>query len=142
VVLQESGDGQFAVLPPGIDESVVLPRLVEGLRETLRETNADLNDRARLRLRVALYRGHITPGANGWVGAAAIAVHRLLDSDVLRRALVSVPAADFALIVPDVLYQEIVLPRYGTLDPDLFTEVHAAVPAKNFAERAWIHLPH
>jgi hypothetical protein len=141
VILQKAGDGQFAILPSGIDESVVLPKLVEALREALRETNEDLNDRARLRLRVALYRGHVTPGVNGWVGGAAIGVHRLLDSDVLRQALAGAPAADFALIVQDVLYREIVLPRYGTLDPDRFVEVDATILAKNFAERAWIHVP-
>jgi hypothetical protein len=139
VVLQKAGDGQFAVLPPGIDESVVVPKLVEGLREALRSTNADLNERARLRLRVAFHRGHVTPGVNGWVGVAAIAVHRLLDLDALRQALTDAPHADLALIIPDLLYREIVAPGYGTLTPDRFTAIDAAVPAKNFTERAWIH---
>jgi hypothetical protein len=140
VVLQEAGDGQFAVLPPGIDESVVIPKLVDGLREAIGETNADLNERARLRLRVAFHRGHVTPGVNGWVGIAAIAVHRLLDSHVLRQALTDAPESDIALIVPDVLFQEIVAPGYGTLAPDQFVPVEANLPAKNFTEHAWIHV--
>lgn len=141
VALQESGDGQFAVLPPGLDESTVLPQFVDGLRVALRETNADLNEHARLRLRVALHRGHMLPAANGWVGNATIAVHRLLDSEVLRRTLADTPGADFALIVSDLLYRDTIRHRFGTLDPDQFMEVDAAVPAKRFAERAWVHVP-
>lgn len=140
VIVQESGDGQFVVLPPGLDESVVLPKLVEGLRLAVRETNADLNQHARLRLRVAFHRGHVLPGANGWAGDATIAVHRLLDSDVLRRALAGTPDADLAFIVPEVLYREIVVHEYGTLDPGEFVKVEAVVSAKRFSEPAWVHV--
>jgi hypothetical protein len=137
VDLQQSGDGEFAILPAGLDESVVIPRLVEGLRAELARTNSDLSDRARLRLRVALHRGHVAPGPNGWAGTATIAVHRLLDSDVLREALAGRPGADFALIVPDLLYRDVIVDHCA---PAEFTPVDATVPAKGFAERAWIHL--
>lgn len=141
VLVQESGDGQFVVLPPGLDESVVLPRLVEGLRLALRETNADLNDHARLRLRVAFHRGHVSPAANGWTGDAVIAVHRLLDSDTLRESLVDTPGADAVFIVPEVLYHDIVAHRHGTLDPDEFDRVEVTAPTKGFSAPAWIHAP-
>jgi len=140
VDLQQSGDGQFAILPPGIDESSVIPKFVEGIGLALAEVNSDLSERARLRLRIALHRGHVRPGVNGWVGAAAITVHRLLDCDVLRGALAGTPEADFALIVSDVVYQDVVADHYGLLDPAEFTEVTAVVEAKNFAERAWVHV--
>lgn len=137
VDLQQSGDGEFAILPAGVDESVVIPRLIEGLRAELARTNSDLSDRARLRLRVALHRGHVAPGPNGWAGTATIGVHRLVDSDVLREALAGRPGADFALIVPDLLYRDVIADHFATAE---FTPVDATVPAKGFAERAWIHL--
>ncbi|TMR06992.1 hypothetical protein ETD83_02295 [Actinomadura soli] len=87
--VQASGDGQFVVLPPDIDETVVIPRLVTELRKALVESNIDLSEHARLRIRVSLHRGHVSNGANGWVGDSTIAVHRLLDSTPLpdtRRA--------------------------------------------------------
>ncbi|PPK64442.1 hypothetical protein V5P93_007109 [Actinokineospora auranticolor] len=140
VELQGSGDGQFAVLAPGVDESVVVPAFVEGLRSALRELNADLNDHARLRLRVALHRGHLVPSDGGASGDVPIAIHRLLDSHELRAALAGAQDAQFALIVPDVLYREIVRPRYGSLDPAEFSPVQATVPAKEFSDHAWIHL--
>lgn len=141
VDLQPSGDGQFAILPIGLDETVVIPRLVEGVRTALATVNADLSDRARLRLRVALHRGHVAPGANGWVGAVTVAVHRLLDCAPLRRRLARDPSTDFALIVSDVLFTDVIAASGGALDPAGFEPVDAILPEKGFAERGWVHTP-
>ncbi|MFJ7218657.1 hypothetical protein [Amycolatopsis sp. NPDC098790] len=141
VDVQQSGDGQFSILPAGVDESVVIPRLVSGLRAALASTNADLNAHARLRLRVALHRGHVAAGVNGWIGGATIAVHRLLDSSPVRAALKSRSDADFALIVSDVVFTDVIADGYGTLEPAHFSVVEASLPEKNFAERAWVYVP-
>jgi hypothetical protein len=141
VETQESGDGLFVVLPTGLDESEVIPALVQGLYTSLAELNADLNEHARLRLRVALHRGHIERGANGWAGTAAVAVHRLLDSQPARLALSGRAEADFVLIVPDSLYQDVIAQGYGLLRPEAFRRVDVSLPAKNFADRAWIYIP-
>lgn len=141
VDLQPSGDGQFAILPTGLDETVVIPRLVEGVRTALATVNADLSDRARLRLRVALHRGHVAPGANGWVGAVTVAVHRLLDCAPLRSRLAQDRSTDFALIVSDVLFNDVIATAGGDLDPAGFEPVDAILPDKGFAERAWVHTP-
>jgi len=141
VETQESGDGQFVVLPTGLDESEVIPALVHGFRIALAEVNADLNERARLRLRIALHRGHIERGANGWAGDSAVGVHRLLDSAPARAALTGRPDADFALIVSDTLYQDVIAHGYGLLRPEAFTRVEVEIPAKHFAERGWIYVP-
>lgn len=140
VGVQESGDGQFAVLPPGIDESAVIPDLVTGLTMALRSANADLSRHARLRLRVAVHRGLLTPGANGWIGNSAIAVHRLLDSDQLRTALTREPDADFVLAVGDTVFQDVLAHGYDGLMPHEFQETTVTIPAKRFTERAWIHI--
>jgi hypothetical protein len=136
---EHSGDGRFVVLPPGLDESVVIPNLVVGLSIALRELNADLNAHARLRLRVAMDRGLLAPDVNGWVGNAAITVHRLLDSAPLRMALVAEPAVDFALIVADTLFRDVIAHGYPGLPPELFQKTTVVIPAKQFAEQAWIY---
>ncbi|HEV2639913.1 MAG TPA: hypothetical protein VGX23_32570 [Actinocrinis sp.] len=138
---QVTGDGRFVVFAPGLDESAVIPALVQGLEVVLSEVNNDLNDRARLRLRVALHRGHLTRGSNGWAGVSSIAVHRLLDSGPARRALDDRPQADFTLIVPDSLYSDVIAHGYGLLRPDRFAQVDVDVPAKGFSERAWVYVP-
>ncbi len=136
---EHSGDGRFVVLPPGLDESVVIPNLVVGLSIALRHLNTDLNAHARLRLRVAMDRGLLAPDVNGWVGNAAITVHRLLDSAPLRTALAEEPAVDFALIVADTLYRDVIAHGYPGLPPELFQETTIDIPAKHFAEQAWIY---
>jgi hypothetical protein len=140
VDVQRSSDGQFAVFPPGVDESAVIPDLVAGLTKALRQTNADLSAHARLRLRVALHRGLLRPYVNGWIGDSAIAVHRLLDSAAVRTALARELAADFALVVGDMLYQDVIAHGYPGLPPERFRQVIVDIPAKRFTEHAWIYL--
>ncbi|MBL6280544.1 hypothetical protein JMF97_30885, partial [Micromonospora fiedleri] len=65
VVVQAQGDGQFAVLPVGIDESRVIPDLIFGLADALRRTNDGLSAEERVRLRVALHRGLMKPADSG-----------------------------------------------------------------------------
>lgn len=141
VDVQPSGDGLFVVLPAGVDESVVIPELVEGIRAGLTDANHDLNERARLRLRVAMHRGHVAAGANGWLGSVVTTVHRLVDCEAVRRALADAPAADFALVVSDVLYRDVIADGYRPLDPDRFREVVADVPGKGFSQPAWLYVP-
>ena len=135
--LQPQGDGQFAVLPPGIDELRAIPRLIRGLRTSLREMNLDLAETARLRLRVALHRGAVKPAANGWVGASAIAVHRILDSPPVRAAMRD-PTADFVVAVPDFLFRDVISQCFDFPKPDDFRDVMVEIPEKGFVERAWI----
>lgn len=139
--LQRSGDGQAAVFPPAVDESRVIPLLVEGLARALGEVNADRAGPDRIRLRVALHRGHISWGANGWIGNSPIAVQRLLDSPAAREALAGHPSSDFVLIVSDVVYGDVIAHGYGNLSSHAFQPVHVDIPAKNFTEPAWIYLP-
>ncbi|WP_146150199.1 hypothetical protein [Actinomadura rubrobrunea] len=137
--LEKSGDGQFVILPAGLDEAVVIPRLIEGLRDGLARINADLSERARLRIRAALHRGHVQWGVNGWVGESTIVTRRLLDSRMARQALNDRPKADLALIVSDTLYRDVIAHGYGNLAPTSFHRVIAEVPEKNFGEPAWIY---
>jgi hypothetical protein len=93
-----------------------------------------------MRVRLALHRGLIKEGPNGWIGAAPIAVHRILDSDPLRAALAGNPEADFVLGVPDSLYRDVIVP--GELPPraDEFTAMPVEVPQKGFVEHCWLHV--
>jgi len=141
VAVQAQGDGQFTVLPVGIDESMVIPLLIGGLSNALRRTNDTLGPTERVRLRVALHRGLMKPADSGWVGTAAIAVHRILDSPPLRAALRDNPDVDYVLGVPDVLYRDVI--RHSSLPPlpDTFTEVTVELPEKQFVEHIWLHVP-
>ncbi|GIF72993.1 hypothetical protein [Asanoa siamensis] len=135
---QPQGDGQFTVLPVGIDESAVIPRLLAELDRGLRALNAHADDR--MRIRVALHRGLVKEGANGWIGNAPIAVHRILDSPPLRAALHAHPRADFVLGVPDVLYRDVFVHAEERPRCDEFTAMTVELPEKGFVEHAWLYV--
>ncbi len=138
VAPQPQGDGQFTVLPVGIDESVVIPRLLAALGAGLAERDRDVPERERMRLRVALHRGLVKEADNGWVGSAAIAVHRILDSPPLRAAVGDNPAAVFVLGIPDVLYRDVIVHAVEPPGPDDFRPMTVELPAKDFVEHGWL----
>jgi hypothetical protein len=137
VTPQPQGDGQFTVLPVGLDESAVIPRLIDGLGAALAERNA-AEPREEMRLRFALHRGLVKEADNGWVGRAPVAVHRLLDSPPVRAALREHPEAGFVLAVPDVLFADVVA---ETPQAPAFRPITVEIPAKNFVEQAWLYVP-
>ena len=134
---QPQGDGQFTVLPVGIDEAEVIPDLLRGLDDGLRDLNAGAD---RLRIRVALHRGLIKEGRNGWIGTAPIAVHRILDCGRLRTALTDNVDADFVLGLPDVLYRDVIVHAVKPPLPDDFTEMVVELPEKGFIENCWLYV--
>jgi len=136
---QPAGDGQFTVLPVGIDESAVIPALLHELGERLTDRDRGRAPVEAMRLRVALHRGLVKEAPNGWVGAAAIAVHRLLDSPPLRAAVSENPAATFALGLPDVLYRDVIVPGEHPPAAD-FREMTVDLPEKGFVERGWLYV--
>jgi hypothetical protein len=135
---QPQGDGQFAVLPIGIDESVVIPRVIARLGAGLLDRDRGRADEDRMRLRVALHRGLVKEAANGWVGTAAIAVHRILDSPQLRTTIKENPIAPYVLGLPDVLYRDVIA---HAVEPPLaadFRPMTMALPQKDFVEQGWV----
>ncbi|GAA3748893.1 hypothetical protein HDA32_001209 [Spinactinospora alkalitolerans] len=139
--VQPQGDGELALLQPGIEEARVIAYFTHELAMALYHHNANLRDEARLRLRVAFDQGNVSLGANGYAGAAVVSVCRLRDSAEAKRALRDNPDVDFALVVSDSIYSDVV----GQGDYDLysreFTPVEVADEEKCFHARAWIHVP-
>jgi hypothetical protein len=135
---QPQGDGQFAVLPVGIDESVVIPRVIARLGAGLLDRDRGRAAEDRMRLRVALHRGLVKEEANGWVGTAAIAVHRILDSPQMRTAIKENPIAPYVLGLPDVLYQDVIAHAVEPPLPADFRPMTMALPEKNFVEQGWV----
>jgi hypothetical protein len=132
---QDAGDGMMVVLPPGPEMHRVLPRLLHGWRARLVADNgAHPEDPIRLRLSVAA--GPFLTSAIGFTGGTIIEIGRLLDSAVLRRAVVEHPDADLVVLVSDRLYADVVGEGWPGLDPAQFEpfEVHV----KTYRKLAWL----
>ncbi len=138
-VRQGAGDGESAVLPVDEPEDVVVDRYVRELDAELTRYNGRLRTELRLRLRVAVYFGRLSPAANGHAGPAPVAVARLLDSAVLRAALAEADRANLALLVSEQVYADTVASLATTLRPGDFRRVRVEV--KGFAENAWLWVP-
>jgi len=138
-VRQGAGDGEFAVLPVDEPEDVVVDRYIRELDAELTRYNGRLRAELRLRLRVAVYFGRLSPAANGHAGPAPVAVARLLDSSVLRAALAEADRANLALLVSEQVYADTVASLATTLRPGDFRRVRVEV--KGFAENAWLWVP-
>ena len=138
---QDSGDGQILILPPGIDESTVLPNIVLGLLTALHRVNNPAGSGGRIRLRLSIGQGAIQVGATGFVAPAVVTVSRLVNSDELRAALAANPADDAAFVVMEDLYHDMFTHGYGGLPVQGFSPVCVSQPAKGFTADAWIQVP-
>lgn len=137
---QVSGDGELAVLPEDADVSLVVGDFTRQLRLVLTEFNQRHTRAARLRIRVALHHGTLTPGPFGPAGDAPIVVSRLLDAKPLRRVLAEQPEQDVALIVSSSLYRDVVRTGFCALDPEEFAAVR--VIAKGVLYQGFIQRRH
>lgn len=122
---QVSGDGELVVMPEDVDVPVVVGDFTSSLETILGEYNRRVigGTRLRLRLRLALHHGTLTPGPFGPAGDAPIVVSRLLDAKPLRRLLAEQQERDLALIVSQSLYQDVVRTGFCSLDPEEFQAV-------------------
>lgn len=120
---QVSGDGELVVLPEDVDVSVVVGDFTSLLELILDDFNRQRTVGRRLRLRIALHHGTLTPGPFGPAGDAPIVVSRLLDAKSLRRVLADRQDRDVALIVSQTLYQDVVRTGFCSLDPEEFQPV-------------------
>jgi hypothetical protein len=135
---QEQGDGELAVLPPGVDEAHVITALWREFREGLHRYNRYANAGARLRMRVAVHEGMTYIGENGFAGTAINTVCRLRDCHEAKDAL-SGTDGDLVLIASDRIYQDVIcghdaldLPASG------FVETLVDIPDKGFRATAFI----
>ena len=137
-LIQAQGDGELAMLPPGVDKAHVITSLWRGLREGVRRYNQYVSPAARLRMRVAVHEGLVLTADNGFVGDAVITVCPLLDSAEAKDALRNADG-DLVLIVSDDIYDDAIR-GYGSHDlpASAFTEVIISMPDKGFRAQAFI----
>jgi hypothetical protein len=134
---QGTGDGMIVLLPEGGQFQRALPQLLRSTARRLAADNRRHTDRVRLRMATSI--GPVGHGATGYSGDTVTEMSRLVDSDVLRQALESDPAADLVVIVSNVLYGWVVGVGHPGLDAAEFKPVDIQV--KSFQAPAWLWTP-
>jgi hypothetical protein len=133
----DRGDGGVLVAPGDAEHRVVDP-LVQHIAAGLRRYNRRSSDLARIRLRMAAHSGLVLASGEGIAGVPMVHLARLLDAQPLRLQL-EAGSADLAVLVSDPLYDRIVRPDHGLIDPASFRPVDVEV--KETSTRAWLLLP-
>jgi hypothetical protein len=134
---QPQGDGEFAVLPPGVRRESVVGPFVEALALAMNDAQTA---QLRMRVRLSIHEGPVRQGANGVPGDHAVAVGRLVGADPLREAMAACPEALLGVIVSQRVYEDCVgQGERGSPPRDRFKEVQ--VLAKKQKYTAYIHLP-
>jgi hypothetical protein len=135
---QPQGDGELALLPPGVDEARVITGLWRELREGLHRYNRHASAAARLRMRIAVHEGQTYIADNGFAGDAINTVCRLRDCVEVKHAL-SATDGDLVLIVSDRIFYDVIC-GYDAHDlrASAFTEVNVTMSDKDFHARAFI----
>jgi hypothetical protein len=135
---QEQGDGELAVLPPGVDENHVIASLWREFCAGLHRYNRHANARARLRMRVAVHEGMTYVAENGFAGTAINTVCRLRDCREAKDALRETDS-DLVLIVSDRIYQDVIRGHDAfDLPASAFVETVIDMPDKGFRAIAYI----
>jgi hypothetical protein len=133
---QAQGDEELSAIPmPGAGIRVIDP-LLRYLATTLFRFNEGRREDSRIRLRVAVHQGWVTPAANGWGGRAVVDVSRLLNSAPLREALASRGERDLAVLISRPLYRQVVLAGLTSFRAEEFARV--TVREKEFVDEAWL----
>jgi len=120
---QPGGDGELAVLPANANGLSLVADYPRQLMLVLTEINHLAEPGARLRMRMAIHHGSVSPGLFGPFGTAPVVVSRLVDSHVLRQKLRKDNDFDLALIVSSAVYDEVIQSRFHDLDPQAFCRV-------------------
>lgn len=134
-VHEDRGDGLLVVIPQQIPKAAVLGEILPRLESALgRRRRGD----PLLRMRIAVHAGDVSFDEHGIGGHAVNRTFRLCDSDPLRRAI-GTARSDLAVLVSDVIHEDVVRGGYAGIAPQAFHSVDVRV--KETAVRAWLHVP-
>jgi len=128
------GDSKIVFLPVGADTSTVLPLLLSATAERLRRDNRRYTDR--MRLRMAVGTGLLGDAPLGHSGDLIVDLNRLVNSAVIRQAVLENGESDLVLLVTHTLHDEVIRPGY--LNRDEFVRVD--VTMREFTAPGWLWL--
>lgn len=139
--LQDTSDGEVAVLPGDEPEDVVVGRFVQELNSALDQHNRLAAESARLRLRLAVHFGPATPSAKGFSGDGQVLAALLCGSRPLRSALEQTDCALAVMLSEEVYMGTVHALRVPLVDPDRMRRVRIHEREDDVDVHAWLWLP-
>src|SRR5262249_21746003 len=121
-----------------VGADVLLTSLAEQLRAEVRRHNEVSSQAAQMRLRVAVHTGEVRFDGYGLLGTAVNHAFRILDAAPFKEAFRDSPA-NVGLIVSEPVYDDVVRPGLGLVDPSDYRRI--SVEVKETVATAWINVP-
>jgi class 3 adenylate cyclase len=137
--LKDQGDGILALVDPRVSKCRLIHPLIPWLALALDAYNRNVDDEARMRLRVCVHAGEVVPHETDHTGEDLIHAYRLLDSKLLRQRLAAADAP-LILIVSQRIYHGVVRHRYARIDPSTYEAARITTKETKRA-MAWIWKP-
>lgn len=135
---EDRGDGLFVIASPQTSIEDLLGPLVSALLAGIRDHNKVSNDAAMIQLRVAVHAGYVHLDDYGATGRALIHLFRLLEAPEFKASLAEC-SGDFALIVSNYLFEEVISYNPGLIGAASFRPINVKV--KETDELGWMWLP-
>lgn len=137
VRVKDLGDGAMLQFGAEIAKSRVLGVWLNTFHSRLRRAYEQAEQPVQVRL--AAHSGELHPSLEEYTGVALDFTARLADAPAAKRVLGAAPSAPLAVIVSEVVYDQVVRHRGGGLDPEAFSQIKLQV--KETDTTAWLHLP-
>jgi tetratricopeptide (TPR) repeat protein len=138
LALTDLGDGALVVLDHTVASGRLLGMGIAELVAALADDDHPLGPaNSQLRLRVAVHHGPLVRDAHGYTGQTLTLAFRLLDAELGRVVLGTVPTAALVVLASEAAYQDLL--TSGDVTADLFEPVWVA--HKETTTRAWLYLP-
>jgi tetratricopeptide (TPR) repeat protein len=132
---EDRGDGVFILAAPDVPKNVLVTRVPGELAAALARHDQAHDDRARIRLRLALHAGQVHHDDHGVAGSSVNLAFRLLEAAPLKLALAGSTGL-LAVIVSQWFYEDVV--RH---EPVAGAYRRAAITVKETSTEAWIATP-
>ncbi|TXC94540.1 hypothetical protein [Streptomyces sp. ISID311] len=141
---EDRGDGVIALISSAIPKTAVLRTLLTTTPGLLHHYNRLAASSTQMRLRIVLASGEVARDPRAGVSGGIVGVDlndacRLLDAEVLRRALRERPGENSVLCVSDPVYRGVVQHGHLGVRRDDFQRVSVAI--KEGTLTAWVHGP-
>ena len=134
---EDRGDGALILVPSEVPKTLLAQGVPAELAAAAADHNLACDQRARIRLRLAMHAGEIHHDRHGVTGTAINTAFRLLDAEPLKQALRGSPGT-LAVIASRWFYEEVI--RHApACAPGSWRRVRVSV--KETREDAWICLP-
>jgi tetratricopeptide (TPR) repeat protein len=134
---EDRGDGALILVPSEVPKALLAQGVPVELAAAAADHNLARDQRARIRLRLAMHAGEIHHDRHGVTGTAINTAFRLLEAEPLKQALAGSPGT-LAVIASRWFYEEVI--RHApACTPGSWRRVRVSV--KETREDAWVCLP-